>query len=53
MWMWMWNCERVINKKLSEILYKKIELLHQIDLDDVKYGTKNDMEFDIKYFNDE
>jgi hypothetical protein len=43
----------VINKKLSEILYKKIELLHQIDLDDVKYGTKNDMEFDIKYFNDE
>ena len=43
----------IINEKLSEMLYKKIELLHQIELDDVKYGTKNDMEYDIKYISDE
>ena len=43
----------IINEKLSEMLYKKIELLHQLELDDVKYGTKNDMEYDIKYYKDE
>lgn len=43
----------IINKKLSEMLYKKIELIHQLELDDVNYGTKNDMKYDIKYYNDE
>jgi hypothetical protein len=42
----------VINKKLSEMLYKKIDLLHQIDLDDVvnnhKVNYKDDYKTDVK-----
>jgi hypothetical protein len=48
-----YGTSEVINEKLSEMFYKKIELIHQLELDDVNYGTKNDMKYDIKYYKDE